>query len=412
MKTLAIDTSSKRCSVAILEDGNVLTNLYNDDEKTHSVKLMPMVDEAFANTELILDDIELLSCCIGPGSFTGVRIGIATVKAFADVKSIPVVGISSLESLAYNVKDKISDNTLICSLIDAKNQNVYCGLYYFVKDKCIESQMLAEDINTTISKIIEILECNKSIEFSAEISDRDINNSNSDESSYNFNNVFFVGDGAIAYKEIVTSSFDETDYKIDFALDEENMQNGISLALAGLDKYKDGNYGVSSTISPIYLRKSQAERALEEKIQVQKMTEDDLNEIEPILNSEFDDFWNINNLKNDFANGNSVYFVARLNNEIVGFAGILKICDEANIMNIVTKINKRHLGIGSKLLEALISEAKKLGCTSITLEVNEHNTYAINLYKKFNFKRIGLRKKYYNNTDDAILMQMEFRDRS
>ena len=71
------------------------------------------------------------------------------------------------------------------------------------------------------------------------------------------------------------------------------------------------------------------------------MTEDDLNEIKPILNSEFDDFWNINNLKNDFENENSVYFVAKLDNEIVGFAGILKICDEANIMNIVTKMNKK-----------------------------------------------------------------------
>ena len=407
MKILAIDTSSKRCSVAILEDDNVLINLYNDDEKTHSVKLMPMVDEAFANTELSLDDVDLLSCCIGPGSFTGVRIGISTVKAFADVKNIPVVGISSLESLAYNVKDKILDNSsLVCSLIDAKNQNTYCGLYYFENNKCIQLQMFAEDINTTISKIIEIAE-SKKIDFNVTSSSESNFNLNSVQSANKFEKIIFVGDGSVAYKEIISSSFEGTDYKIDFALDEENMQNGISLAKAGLNKYIDGDYGDSSTISPIYLRKSQAERALEEKIQIQKMTEDDLNEIEPILNSEFDDFWNINNLKNDFVNENSVYFVAKLDNEIVGFAGILKICDEANIMNIVTKMNKRHLGIGSKLLQALISESKKLNCTSITLEVNEHNTYAINLYKKFNFKRIGLRKKYYNNTDDAILMSLQ-----
>ena len=76
-------------------------------------------------------------------------------------------------------------------------------------------------------------------------------------------------------------------------------------------------------------------------------------------------------------------------------------------MNIVTKTSKRHLGIGTKLLEAIIKEAKKQNLKTITLEVNEKNTYAIDLYeKKFNFKRIGLRKKYYNNTDDAILMSM------
>ena len=112
-------------------------------------------------------------------------------------------------------------------------------------------------------------------------------------------------------------------------------------------------------------------------------------------------------LKNDFANPNSSYFIAKLDDEIVGFAGFLKICDEANIMNIVTKVDKRHLGIGSKLMQALIDEAKKQNLKSITLEVNDKNIPAIKLYEKFNFKRIGLRKKYYNNTDDAIIMSLE-----
>ena len=157
MKVLAIDTSSKRCSVTILEDDNILINLYNDDEKTHSVKLMPMVDEAFNKTNLTLDDIALLACSIGPGSFTGVRIGIATVKAFADVKNIPVVGVSSLESLAYNVKNLASPSSLICSLIDAKNENAYCGLYYFQNDKCNTITMFAESLETTIKTISEKL---------------------------------------------------------------------------------------------------------------------------------------------------------------------------------------------------------------------------------------------------------------
>ena len=132
-----------------------------------------------------------------------------------------------------------------------------------------------------------------------------------------------------------------------FASNEDNMQSGISIAQAGLQKYQEGKYGDSSSISPIYLRKSQAERALEEKIKITPMTNEDIENITPIFNSDFDEFWNINNLKNDFANSNSRYFVAKLDDEIVGFAGILKICDEANIMNIATKVNKRHLGIGS-----------------------------------------------------------------
>lgn len=403
MKVLAIDTSSKRCSVTILEDDKILINLYNDDEKTHSVKLMPMVDEAFKSTSLSLDDIGLLACSIGPGSFTGVRIGIATVKAFADAKNIPVVGVNSLESLAYNINlhDNLYENctssNLICTLIDAKHENVYCGLYYFENGRCNTVAIWTENLNDTILMIKNnFLNFTNSVDIS--------NNSNLTSKQIldnKFENIIFVGDASKAYRDTLSNTFTNAI----FASDEDNMQNGISVAQAGFNKYKEGDFGIS-TISPIYLRKSQAERALEEKTKIIPMTSKDIETISPIFNSEFDEFWNVANLKNDFANSSSKYFIAKLDDEIVGFAGILKICDEANIMNIATKVNKRHLGIGSKLLENLIVCAKDLDCTSITLEVNEHNTYAINLYEKFNFKRIGLRKKYYNNTDDAILMAL------
>ena len=109
MKILAIDTSSKNCSVSIVEvqenkKFNIIAQENSDDERTHSVKLMPMVDDMLKKSNLSLNDIDLLACCLGPGSFTGIRIGIATIKAFADAKNIPTVGVTSLESLAYNIK--------------------------------------------------------------------------------------------------------------------------------------------------------------------------------------------------------------------------------------------------------------------------------------------------------------------
>ncbi len=375
MKILAIDTSSKICGVTIVENEKVLIKLINDDEKTHSVKLMPMIDKAFKDTNLSLDDISLLACCIGPGSFTGVRIGIATIKAFSDVKNIPVVGITSLESLAYNVKQISKPTSLICSLIDAKNENVYCGLYNF-SNNFNYANIFAENIDITISKISNII------------------------NEKQFTDIIFVGDGSKIYKEKLENSFKNSI----FATENYDVQNIISIANIAFNKYNNGEYGNSSSLSPIYLKKSQAEREFEEKIKILPMTNEDIDFLSTNLNSDFDDFWNINNLKNDFSNLNSTYLIARVKNEIVGFAGFLKICDEANIMNIVTKKNKRNLGIGSKLLENLILYAKNQNCKSITLEVNEHNNIAIHLYEKYNFKRIGLRKKYYNNTDDAILM--------
>ena len=247
MKILAIDTSSKICSVAITEDEKSIIELHNDDEKTHSVKLMPMIDKAFKETNLSLDDINLLACCIGPGSFTGVRIGIATTKAFTDAKNIPVVGVSSLEGLAYNLLSpnipvNLLSSTLFCSLIDAKHENVYCGLFRYYNN-CLNpiTDLVAESISTILSKIITTIH------------------------SFNtqFTNIYFVGDGSIQYEDLIKQTFINDNINISFAQDEQNNANSISIAKSGLYKYNNADYGSSNHLSPLYLRKSQAERALE-----------------------------------------------------------------------------------------------------------------------------------------------------
>lgn len=146
-------------------------------------------------------------------------------------------------------------------------------------------------------------------------------------------------------------------------------------------------------------------------IEITQMQLSDLEKIEDCLLEEFDDFWSTSILKQELKNKkqlNSHYFVAKQQDEIVGFAGILTIIDEINIMNIVVRKNKRHLGIGSLLLEFILNFAKQQNTTSITLEVNEKNLSAINLYKKYNFKQVGLRKNYYHNTDNAILMTLSY----
>jgi ribosomal-protein-alanine N-acetyltransferase len=135
----------------------------------------------------------------------------------------------------------------------------------------------------------------------------------------------------------------------------------------------------------------------------------DLDQIKDILLEEFDDFWTFSMLKQELENTNnlnSTYFVVKKNEEIVGFAGIIKIIDEITIMNIVVKKSKRKLGIGSALLQKLIDFSREQKATSITLEVNYKNEPAIALYQKFGFKQVGLRKKYYHNTDDAVLMTL------
>lgn len=143
-------------------------------------------------------------------------------------------------------------------------------------------------------------------------------------------------------------------------------------------------------------------------IEISEMTLTDFNNIKDILISDFDDFWNTNTFLNELQTENSYYLVAKINDEIVGFAGIKIILDEADIMNIVTKKDKRNLGIGFCILEKLIYISKEKNIKKLTLEVNDKNLAAIHLYEKLGFKRIAIRKNYYNNIDNAIIMQLSF----
>ena len=235
MRILAVDTSSKNCSVAIVEvdenkNYNIIAFENSDDEKTHSQKLMPIVDKVFKEHNLTLKDMDLLACCVGPGSFTGIRIGIATMKAFADVTNIKTVSVTSLESLSYNIEE----DGIIIPIINCKNNNVYSAI--FSKENNTYKQ-IGKNISDNIDNAIRLYKAN-------------VENKN----------ITFVGDGSILYKDLLTSKLSN---KLIFS--NKNIQSSISLAKCAYDKYLEGLYGDSNNLSPLYLRKSQAERALVEK---------------------------------------------------------------------------------------------------------------------------------------------------
>ena len=145
------------------------------------------------------------------------------------------------------------------------------------------------------------------------------------------------------------------------------------------------------------------------KLIISSMMLSDLDEIKEILEKDFDNFWNYQIFKEEITNNNSRCLVARYDDEIVCFACIRIILDEADIMNIVTKKTKRNMGFAKLLLNELITISSEENCKQITLEVNENNISAIHLYEKFNFKQVGLRKNYYNNTENAILMTLNLK---
>ena len=139
-------------------------------------------------------------------------------------------------------------------------------------------------------------------------------------------------------------------------------------------------------------------------MEITEMTLDDLEQMKNKLYSDFDNFWSYNVLKQELENDKTKYIIAKEKNEVVGFAGISVIFDEATLNNIVVKKSYRGKGIGGEMLETLIDLCSDMNLKTFTLEVNVENTPAIKLYEKFGFKNLGIRKKYYNNTTDAYIM--------
>lgn len=139
-------------------------------------------------------------------------------------------------------------------------------------------------------------------------------------------------------------------------------------------------------------------------MEINEMTLDDLELIKDTLYSEYDNFWSYNILKNELLNDKTTYIVAKENDQIVGFAGIMTCLDEATLNNIVVKKSCRGRGIGGELLDTIIELCADLNMKTLTLEVDSSNIPAISLYKKFGFQNLGIRKKYYNHTSDAIIM--------
>lgn len=212
MKILAIDTSSKICSVAILEDTEIIVEKHIENETTHSQKLMPLIDNILKLTKLTLADFDLFACSVGPGSFTGVRIGVSTIKAFCDVTNIKVASVSSLESLAYNTLDSNykEDAKLVLSMIDAKNDNVYYGLFKRNND----TFTLVEDLGAkNIEEMINILK------------------------KYHSSPILFVGDGSEKHQYLLQQHFS----KATFVEDKCHKQTAGSVGKAGYYHAMQGN---------------------------------------------------------------------------------------------------------------------------------------------------------------------------
>lgn len=232
MKILAFDSSGLVASVAIVQDDNLIAEYTTNYKKTHSQTLLPMLDEIVKMTETDKESFDALAVAAGPGSFTGLRIGSATVKGLALAWNIPVIAVPTLEGLAYNMW---GSSRLICPIMDARRKQVYTALYRF--DKADRLETIFKQTPMDIIELITLL------------------NDRNEE-------VVFVGDGIDVYSQTIKENI-KVPYA--FAPAHMNKQRAGSVAAAAQIRFDDGKYQNGDDFAPEYLRQSQAERERTEK---------------------------------------------------------------------------------------------------------------------------------------------------
>lgn len=232
MKILAIDTSAVTASCAVCEDGRLIAASEVRSKMTHSQTVLPMVSDMLKNSALTPDDMDVLAANVGPGSFTGVRIGVAAVKGLAFTDKKPCVAVSSLESMAYNFAGLPFDGT-VCAVMDARCGQVYTALFRVEGDSV---HRLSPDAAISIEDLKKMLISEKK-------------------------SVFLVGDGAnLCY----TSLRSELPFLI-LAPDRLRYQHAAGTAAAAFVKAQAGELTDAAQLQPIYLRLPQAERELRAK---------------------------------------------------------------------------------------------------------------------------------------------------
>ncbi len=236
IKILALDSTAEVSAVCVSEGERLLSEITINTGNTHSETLLPAVEQALKMAELSVNDIDAFAVSTGPGSFTGVRIGVATIKGIAYGKDKPCVSVSTLEALAYNLSGY---NGILCPVMNARRSQVYNALF---ECRGGEIARLCPDRALAISELDEEL-----LEKGGDI--------------------YLCGDGY----SITEKGFSMT--RICYVPERQRYQSAYSVAMTALKKYENGEYVSDGALVPVYLRPSQAERERQARLDAEKISE-------------------------------------------------------------------------------------------------------------------------------------------
>jgi len=227
MNMLSIDTTGNVLSVAAAKDRRIVASSYLDHKKTHSEGLMPMVDYVLGSAELGVKEIDCFASVVGPGSFTGIRIGVASIKAMAGAGDKPCVAVNTLDALAAN---QPYFDGVICPVMDARRAQVYNALYRYEKGRL---NRICDYRAVALETLLHELRNEKTL---------------------------FLGDGVLAYRKDIGTAMRG---RAVFAAPNNLLQHAAAACVVGFDKLERKETVFANDLNPFYLRKPQAERVYE-----------------------------------------------------------------------------------------------------------------------------------------------------
>lgn len=228
MKILAIDTSTMLGGIAIMDESLLIAESRLNVRSTHSERLMTEIEHCLKQSGIKISDIDVFAVATGPGSFTGLRIGVSTIKGFSYATGKPIVSVPTLEALAWNFP---YSRYPVCTMLDARKKEVYAALFRWE-----EGENLIRLINETSAKPEEFA--------------RDALRVTHDDK------FIFAGEGAALYRDKIIEVMGE---KAIFASPEKTVPSPANVAVLGLKKAKSGEFSEPISLTPMYIRKSEAE---------------------------------------------------------------------------------------------------------------------------------------------------------
>lgn len=384
MKILVCDTSNQNCSAGVYDDGREIAYELSFETRTHSETFMPLVHRVMEQAKITHQELDAYAITVGPGSFTGIRIGLAAVKGMALAADKPCISVSSTEALARSCENATAtsrEETILIPAIDARNNRVFARAFEddTMKTLIPEDAYDADDLAKKIKNMPEVVYGTR-------------------------RQLLVVGSGA----EVMKQAFERNKVHINVY-----CAKGAAITPKGVAGAAFANPELISArdVKATYCAVSQAERLRKndtaQEYKIRPATAEDVDRIMCLEEGAIPHPWQRNEIEKLITEENKCAFVTEKNGHIACYIGCDIVLDEGNIGNLVTEEEERGKGLATAILKRLLEYLKEQGVKKVYLEVESTNTAALVVYKKCGFKSYNIRKGYFGAGRDAILMDCE-----